>query len=258
MKSMGLWKDRRLWHFIFAARLHQSLRKMYTGQRAARWDEQTAQELADLEAAEWGYTKTQALTISARMVRLSLGMEFVEDFIDKVCFMGRVAPAEQKELMALIEALPQHEGTMNAACTPPPELSKAARVVLWIDSKHSQMSTKHHITMDRKFRNAVPKVVIVVFRSLDTLDDWLTQYSDFLVPKLRVVVNRAHDVDARTISVRDTLLVLRDRHGLTEVPLVELLSRKTLSESEVAHFPPTIKHVYHVTSMDHAAQWCAN
>lgn len=241
------------------ARLHQSLRKLYTPDIAENWGSQTPQRLNDLEAAEWGYMKTQALTIGTRMVRLSLSADFVCSFIKKVCFASRVSQEKEEQLLAMIETLPQHDGALNQSCTPPAELMAAARVVLWLDSKRVPLGGKHVLAKtEQRLRAAVPDARVVVLGSLSELDDWLTQYSDFLVPKLRVVVNHTHDIDARSIAVAAVLNLLRGKHGLTAVPLLELLSRKTRRDAQAAALAPGTPHVATALDADAAAAFCAS
>lgn len=254
-----------LWHFLLftltakTARLHQSLRKLYTPEIAEHWNSQTEQRLNDLEAAEWGYMKTQALTIGTRMVRLSLSADFVCSFIKKVCFASRVSQEKEDQLLAMIETLPQHDGAMNLSCTPPPELMAAPRVVLWLDAKRAPLGAKHVLPKaEQKIRAAVPDARVVVLGSLSELDDWLTQYSDFFVPRLRVVVNHAHEIDARSIAVAAVLHLLRGKHGLTAVPLLELLSRKTRRDSQAAALVPGTPHVATALDAEAVAAFCAS
>ena len=246
-------------HKLPTARLHQSLRKLYTPDLAEHWSTQTPQRLNDLEAAEWGYMKTQALTIGTRMVRLSLSADFVCSFIKKVCFASRVSQEKEDQLLAMIETLPQHDGALNVSCTPPAELLAAPRVVLWLDSGRVPLGGKHALAKtEQRIRAAVPAARVVVLASLSALDDWLTQYSDFLVPKLRVVVNHTHEVDAaRGIAVAPVLNLLRGKHGLTAVPLLELLSRKTRHDSQAAALAPSTPHVATALDADAVAAFCA-
>lgn len=232
---------------------------MYTKDIAENWSAQTQQRLDDLEAAEWGYMKTQALTIGTRMVRLSLSADFVCSFIKKVCFASRVGQEKEDQLLAMIETLPQHDGAMNLSCTPPAELMSAPRVVLWLDTKRVPLGSKHVLPKaEQKIRAAVPGARVVVLASQSELDDWLTQYSDFLVPKLRVVVNHAHEIELRGISVAAVLNLLRGKHGLTAVPVLELLSRKTKRDSQAAALTPGTPHLATALDADAVAAFCAS
>jgi len=256
LRTLDLWKDVRLWLFMFSARLHQSLRKVYSRDIVMKWNDRPPKEIQDFEVADWANMKTQVITLSSRMARMSLGKEFVDNFIKRVCASSNYARADEKTLLNLANSLPQNEGALQEKKMLPPELEEAKLIILWIDASPEKNDSKKALaSLERTVSRKKPGVEIISFSSLDSLAKWLMFYSQFVYPKLRVVLNHTRKSDFTDIPL-DSLMNTVYAHCVwtDRVPVIEFLSPKLISEDEITSPPP--KNYCAVTKIDFLAQNC--
>jgi len=258
LSSLELWKDMRLWQFIFSARLHQSLRKVYSSDIVEKWDTRTPKEIKDFAIGDWANMKTQIITISSRMARLSLGSEFVADFIMRICAMSGTDPAEEQNLVRLANALPQHRGFLQEKDMIPPELRSAKMIILWVDQNpKSPESIKALLSFEKAVRKADPTGRVVPLSSLESFDQWLQKYSPFVHKKLRIIQNHTRKPSFGGFGLSSLLSIVREKYGYDDVPIIELLTRRTLSLRQVTTLPADVPNVMFFSSVDDAVEFCS-
>ena len=99
LKTMDVWQSMRLWHFIFAVRLHNSLQKVYSSDDSPLSHQVTQEDSASFQASEWAFFKTQMLTTIKRMKALKIDIKIIREFIGYVCGQARI-PQEQENFFA--------------------------------------------------------------------------------------------------------------------------------------------------------------
>lgn len=136
LRNLPLWQDIRSWQFIFAVRVHNSLRSIYKCSVVERWSTLDAKSKLDFEDSEWGHIQTHIVTLTSKMSSLGLSPVLIGRFARGVCMNMRVPPEREASLMKLIKCIPEDTEVKPLQPEPPtPALTEAKFVVLWVESK---------------------------------------------------------------------------------------------------------------------------